>query len=99
MRIINQFIILFLGIIVASGVSYAQYEEECYYECVVVYCDPYEDYCDYDCHEECYPYRYASVMQPQTMMTPSSGQNYPIKTALKSRNGNQQPRLRTRTGR
>lgn len=31
--------------------------EDCHYECSVAHCDYYDDYCDYDCYEVCYPYR------------------------------------------
>lgn len=35
----------------------AQYPgEECRWECAVIYCDYYQDYCDYDCYEVCFPY-------------------------------------------
>lgn len=29
--------------------------EECYWECAVEYCDYPDDYCNYECHEICYP--------------------------------------------
>jgi hypothetical protein len=37
--------------------SLAQFDEICHYECSIQYCDPYTDFCDYDCYEVCYPYR------------------------------------------
>lgn len=33
----------------------AQILEECYWECGVDYCSYVDDYCDYVCHEVCYP--------------------------------------------
>lgn len=47
-----------LTLVVLASVAYAQYGEECHYECRTGYCDYYDyDYCDYECHEICYPYR------------------------------------------
>lgn len=44
-----------------SGSSFAQYDEECSYECTIVYCDHYADYCDYDCYEVCFSFRYSDA--------------------------------------
>lgn len=43
--------------------TYAQYIDECYYECNIVHCN-YYGYCDYDCYEVCYPYRSNSNSSP-----------------------------------
>lgn len=50
-------IIVNISILLTSSIAFGQYPgEECRWECEVIYCDYYYDYCDYDCHEVCYPY-------------------------------------------
>ena len=41
----------------ASFCSVAQWaNEECHYECEPTYCEFWDDFCEYDCHEICFPY-------------------------------------------
>lgn len=50
-------IIASIFILLTTTIAFGQYPgEECRWECEVIYCDYYYDYCDYDCHEVCYPY-------------------------------------------
>lgn len=55
MKIFNVLVVLVATLAMVSG-TIAQYDY-CHFECITIYCDPYEEYCDYDCHEVCYPYR------------------------------------------
>lgn len=66
-----------------SGISYAQYDEECHYECATTYCDLFDYYCDYDCYEVCYPYRYANAMRSKS--------DSALKTANKASEGARRP--------
>lgn len=58
----NISIIILLVVALWANQSEAQYPyEDCHYQCDVVYCDYYTNYCEYDCYEVCYPYRSSQV--------------------------------------
>lgn len=58
-RLMSAIIMLAL----ASELGLAQ--EVCHWECEVIDCDYYIDYCDYDCYEVCYPYASIPVRSGQ----------------------------------
>lgn len=80
-------LLVVLVLLWANTVALAQYDEDCEYECTIVYCDLYGGYCDYDCYEVCYPYRYSSLMQSSTDLQATKSANFPqaVMTSLHPR--------------
>lgn len=63
----STIIFLCLAAVLTIQTVSAQYPGEyCHWQCDVIYCDYYHDYCDYDCYEVCYPY---SPFRTQTLGT------------------------------
>lgn len=55
--LIAGLVTLLIVVLLLAGQSESQFppHEECYWECGVEVCNYYEDYCNYECHEICYP--------------------------------------------
>lgn len=73
--LVSALVILVLASELASG------QEVCHWECEVVGCDYYADYCDYDCYEVCFPW--ARRFGQASMGTNPSRKSYQQPSATK----------------
>lgn len=58
-RLLYAFYCCLIIVVLFSGKeTNAQYPDEiCHWRCDIISCDYYHEHCDYDCYEDCYPYR------------------------------------------